>query len=244
MKRILLSLGAVVMLSSLSFGGGDIVPMVVPVEAEDDDPCKIYVGVGAVYNRVYATDSAWFANAATQDETAGFMGIIGCDFNEYLAVEGRMSKTFFERDYSDATTWSIFLKPQYKFRDDYENRYDDDEGYFSIYGLIGFGGAYVEGSSGDNDYQAWPNMIDQEMLDTTGFQWGLGISYTFEDESDDRRKYKDTWSIFADYTMSADNADKDPSTLYCYQKGNCRTDATLYDKLSVDGLTVGVIYHF
>jgi len=229
MKKIVVSIWAIVAMSSFGVAGGDtgkeIVPVVVPfVEIEEVEEKNWYVGIGVVYNRVYSTDSEWFNDQIpTQDETGGFTGIVGYNFNEYIAVEGRISKTFWDRDYSDASTYSIFLKPQYPVTED-----------LTVYGLLGFGGAYVEGSSGDNDFQAWPDMIGEEILDHTGFQWGFGLSYAITED----------FSLFGDFTMAADDAEKDPSTLYCYELGNCTTDATLYDKLSVDGLTVGLLYHF
>jgi len=229
MKKIVVLIWAIVAMSSFGVAGGEtgkeIVPVVVPfVEVEEVEEKDWYVGIGVVYNRVYSTDSEWFNDQIpTQDETGGFTGILGYNFNEYIAVEGRISKTFWDRDYSDATTYSLFLKPQYPVTED-----------FTVYGLIGFGGANVEGSDGDNDYQAWPDMIGEDILDHTGFQWGFGLSYAITED----------FSLFADYTSAADDADKDPSTLYCYQLGNCVDDDKLYDKLSVDGLTVGLLYYF
>ena len=237
MKKILLSVMVASMLSSVAMAGGDIVPVPVPVVVEKEKQDYFYVGAGAVYNRVYSVDSGWFDDGiATQDEIGGLVGIVGYEYNEYIAIEGRISGSFWERDYADLTTWSIFLKPQYQFRDE-EERGKNDDGFFTIYGLIGFGNSYVEGSSGDNEYGAHPNMIGKEILDKTGFQWGIGLSYTFVKEPDENHpSYRDSWSIFIDYTMTANDASIH-STLYDY-------DSTVYDKLSTDGLTVGLIYKF
>ena len=246
MKRIALLVLAVMTMSSVGFAGGDIKevePVVAPfVEIDQIDESNFYVGLAANYNRVYSTEHKWWSKTQlTQDETGGLVGILGYNYNDYIAVEGRITKTFWDRDYSDTSIYSLFLKPQYKFRDD-----SDDDGYFGVYGLIGFGNTNVEGSSGDNDYQAWPDMIGQDIMDDTFFQWGVGVSYTLMDDSDDDRyTRKDTWSIFAEFVMSANDEDIDPTRLYDYDPNDPNSaDQTLYDRLSVDGLTVGILYHF
>jgi putative two-component system response regulator len=213
---------------------GEVPPVAVPV-TEKKESGHFYAGAGIVYNRVYSTGSGWFDDSVlTQDQTAGLTGIIGYEYNEYIGIEGRVSSAFWERDYSDATIWSIFLKPQYRFweNDRASDAYND--AYFTLYGLIGFGNSYVEGSSGDNYYSAWPDTIGKEIMSETGFQWGIGISYTFVEVDNGERK--NTWSIFVDYTMTADDASIN-SRLYSY-------DPAYYDKLSTDGLTVGVLYTF
>lgn len=238
MKKTVLSVCAAVAMSSFSVAGGYIAPVPAPTEIDDSG---FYAGAGMVYHRVYSVDKAWFDNGIeTQDETAGLTGIIGYDFNNYIAVEGRFTKTFWKKDYSDTTVYSLFLKPQYRFRDVKDD--DDDDGYFAIYALLGFGNTTVEGSSGDNEYSAWPEDIGRKMMDETSFQWGVGLSYTFKDEAKDKPyRYKDTWTVFVDYTSSAKNASITPTRLYDYGDGR---DANYYDKLSVDGLTVGLIYNF
>ena len=231
MKKFIISLTAFAILSSYGVAGGDIVPA--PIAEEDNS--NFYVGLGMVYNRTYSTDSSWFNdNTSTQDETAGLTGIIGYKYNKYIGIEGRISGTFWKRDYADLTTYSIFLKPQYSFQEDDVNSDAYDDAYFTIYGLIGFGNSNVEGSSGDNSFSAWPDMIGQDIMNETSFQWGLGVSYTFVDV--DYGERKDCWSIFIDYTMTANDADI-KSRLYNY-------DPKIYNELSTDGLTVGLMYTF
>jgi opacity protein-like surface antigen len=238
-KKGLTSLAAVAALNSALFAGGSIstppvVPVVPPV-VEENSQSDWYIGAGIVYGRTYSTDSSWFDDTVeTQDETGGLVGIIGYNYNEYIGVEGRLSQTFWERDYSDVTTWSIFLKPQYRFweKDPSSDEYDD--GYFTIYGLIGFGNSYVEGTDGDNNAPAAPDVIGKEIMDETGFQWGFGLSYTLVEVDNGLRK--NTWSFFIDYTMTANDGDID-SRLYEY-------DPETYHELSTDGITVGLTYTF
>ena len=145
------------------------------------------------------------------DETTGVTGIVGYDFNEYIAMEGRISKSFFSEDYADVTTYSLFLKPQYPVTEE-----------LKVYGLIGFGGVKVEGTDGDTP-AADPGST---ILDDTSFQWGFGASYAVTEN----------FSVFADYTSLADDADIN-SRLYEY-------DQTTYTELSVDAVTVGATYQF
>jgi len=120
------------------------------------------------------------------------VGLVGYNFNEYIAVEGRIGGSIMSEDYADVMTYSLFLKPQYPISED-----------FTIYGLLGFGLVQVDGADGDTP--AAPSVVGQEILDDTSFQWGLGLSY---------KVYED-FSVFVDFTKLADDADID-STLYGY----------------------------
>jgi len=175
-----------------------------------------YIGLGSVYNRIYSTNSAWFDNTTpTQDQTAGISTIIGLQFNDYIAIEGRLIKTIFEKDYSDLTAYSIFLKPQYPINKN-----------FKIYGLLGFGTTDVKGNAKSDGYGAHDDVIGKKILHHTGLQWGIGFSYGITENI----------SFFTDYTSLAKDEDID-STLYGY-------DPVTYHKLSTDGITVGILYSF
>ena len=76
--------------------------------------------------------------------------------------------------------WSLFVKPQYLFKDN----------GFKIYALLGYGGITVHGidgfyADGDGD----------------GFQWGFGASYSVKEY------VGDYVSIFLDYTSLARDID-------------------------------------
>ena len=240
MKKIILSTFAALAMGSSLYAGGDIVPVPMPVAAEEADNSNFYIGMGLLANRIYSTDSDWFDdNIQTQDKAGGLSGIVGYNYNEYIGIEGRITQTFWERDYADLTTWSIFLKPQYRFWEKDANSDGYDDGYFTVYGLIGLGNSTVEGTSGDKSgTSAWPEAIGNDILDETGFQWGFGLSYTLVDVNEGIRKNR--WSLFIDYTMTANDADIH-SRLYDYGNGK---DSRVYDKLTTDGITVGVIYNF
>ncbi len=218
MKRIALSVLTMVCVSSLGFAGGDfkdVEPAVVPVvPMAEEEKSPWYAGLALAYNQTYSTDYGWFDDGVkTQDETGKLVGLVGYNVNEYIAVEGRIGGSITMEDYADVMTYSLFLKPQYPISED-----------FTIYGLLGFGLVQVEGADGDEP--AHPNVIGQEILDDTSFQWGLGLNY----------KINEDLSIFIDYTKLADDADIS-STLYGY-------DDVVYDKLSSQDYTVGFIYNF
>jgi len=245
MHKVALSAMAVLALSTqMVMGGGDIAPVepavAVPVVSDQEDNSDFYVGLGLIYNRIYATDSKWFSEVDTEDNEGGISFIAGYNYNEYIGIEGRFTQSYWERDYADTTSWSIFLKPQYRFWETDPNNDDYDNGYLTVYGLLGFGNTNVEGTDGDHEEtSAWPEAIGQDILDETGFKWGIGISYTLVDIDNGVRK--NTWSFFIDYTR--DMSDESiHSRLYKY--GNTGQDSKYYDELSVDSLTVGVMYTF
>jgi len=95
--------------------------------------------------------------------------------------------------------WSIFAKPKYPVTWD-----------FTLYGLLGYGNVQLD------------KTINFGMkMNKGGFQWGLGLSYMFNEYFD----------FFADYKFLANEFDG-----FGY---NHRPT-----EVSVDSLTVGVIYKF
>ncbi|MEO1953320.1 MAG: outer membrane beta-barrel protein [Campylobacterales bacterium] len=233
MKKILLSGVAIVALSSASMAGGKLTePTVVPVvPVVEHDVSGFYVAGAAYYNNIYADDYGWFDDATdTQDEIAGFTGIVGYNINKYLAVEARASKEFFQDDYADEYHYSFFLKPQYRFRD--EANYE--ENYFTIYGLLGFGYVNIEGTDGDTP--GAPEIVGKTLTDDWQFQYGIGVSYTFVDTDHPENDAGD-WSVFAEYTMYMDDQSIELTRLYDY-------NPNYYDKLSMNGLSIGVSYQF
>ena len=154
MKKIALSVVAIVGMSSFGFAGGDIVPVPVVLE-EDQSSFYIGVGVAAVSTRDSDVSVDIFNVTHGQDRLGNFSFLAGYNYNEYVAVEGRYTTTFSEEDLVEMDGWSLFVKPQYPVSED-----------FSIYALLGFGGVTMDGVNGSG--------VD---VDDTGFQWGLGVSY-------------------------------------------------------------------
>ena len=234
MKKIVLSAVAIAAMSSSLIAGGSIAPVqpvVVPVVAPEHDTSGWYAGGALYYNNVYADDYGWFDESQnTQDEIAGLTGIVGYNYNEYLAFEARASKSLFQEDYADEYHFSFFAKPQYRFRD--ANNYEDD--YFTIYGLIGFGYVNVEGTDGDTP--GAPEIVGKTLVDDWQFQYGIGLSYTFVDTDHPGNDAGD-WSIFVEYTMYMDDESMSSTRLYDY-------NPNYYDELSMNGLSVGLTYQF
>jgi opacity protein-like surface antigen len=165
-------------LGSMLWAGGDIAPVepeiTEPIVLEEENVGGLYAALGIVYNRTYGTDSAWFSEAVSQDQTIGISASLGYEINKYLAVEGRISKSFYTEDYADLTTYSIFLKPQYPVSDE-----------MKVYALLGYGLVQVDAENGVA--AATPGV---NILDDNGFQWGIGLSYALNKDLD----------MFIDYT--------------------------------------------
>jgi len=234
MKKIILSSITVALMSSCAIAGGNIDPVkpaVVPPVVDEHDTSGWYAGGALYYSRVYADDNKWWdKNPRAQDEIGELTGIVGYNYNEYLAFEARASLSLFQEDYADVYNYSFLVKPQYRFRD--ENSYEED--YFTLYGLIGFGYVNVEGTDGDNP--GAPEIIGKTLTDDWQFQYGIGLSYTFVDTKHSDNDSGDI-SIFVEYMMHMDDESIKPTRLYGY-------DPKLYDQLSMDSFSIGVTYHF
>jgi len=231
MKKIALSGVAMMLLGSFALAGGNgekALPPVIPVV--EHDTSGFYLSGALYYNNVYSSSYKWFTTTDTQDKVGGFSAIGGYTINEYLAVEARASKSFFKEDYADEYHFSFFAKPQYRFRD--EENYE--ENYFTVYGLLGFGYVHVKGTDGNTP--ANPTVVGKTIADAWTLQYGLGASYTFVD-SDHPENDSGDWSIFVEYSMYMDDESITPTYLYFYNKKK-------YDKLSMNGLSIGVSYQF
>ena len=177
MKKIALSVVAIVGMSSFGFAGGDIAPVDTPMVVEEAVSSSFYVGFGlaGVSARDSAADLNFFDEEAGQERLANVSLLAGYNFNEYVAVEGRYTTSFAKEDSLEMDGWSLFVKPQYPVSED-----------FSIYALLGFGGVTMDGING--------SAVD---VDETGFQWGLGMEYAVMENI----------SLFADYTSLAADMD-------------------------------------
>ena len=217
MKKII---AALLVVSSIGFASGDTKP--IPLVLGDDmDNTGLYLGAGisAMSTRLSSVSRDIFSEKAGQDRLGNAMILAGYMINNYLSVEGRLATNITDEDrVTMDSQWSIFLKPMYKFEDEADQA--NGRNYFAIYGLLGFGGIQLDGING--------TVAD---ISDTGFQWGLGLSYTFrETASQGNYQYKDSWTVYADYTMLG--ADMDG----LYYTGR--------DKVDADAFTVGLIYKF
>ena len=214
MKKILMSVVAMVAIGSMAQAGGDIAP-VAPVPVASSCGEGFYVGAALAIQRTYAGDSSWSGYENGQDKTVPLVGILGYKFNCYLSVEGRISQTVYEEDYADVLTYSIFLKPMYPVTES-----------LNVYALIGYG--VVDAEYTDGDTPAPANRIGQTIVDSGSFQWGLGLDYAINEN----------WSLFLDYTRLMNKKSVSPRPLYYYDS------PTRWNHISDDSINVGVLYHF
>jgi len=164
-----------------------------------------YVGGGL--SAVVATNSDvsadyFEADKIGQDRLGNVTLLAGYEYNEYVAVEGRYSTSFTHETKVSMDGWGLYVKPQYPASDG-----------FKIYALLGFGGVTLDGVNG---YTA--------DVDDTGFQWGIGASYSL------KRYTENDLSLFIDYVSMANEMDGR------FYDGALETD--------VSAITVGLSYRF
>jgi len=154
-KKLTLSLVAMVAMSTMAFSGGDVEP-VAPVV----DDSGFYVGLGYSY---MTFDRIRPGNGVLKSLTGnGITAIAGYQFNPYFAIEGRYSTTVGDMTRkiggnevdvdAELTNIGIYLKPMVS------------SGNLSLYGLLGYGKL------------TFTNSFSVERSES-GFQWGLGAGY-------------------------------------------------------------------
>ncbi len=205
MKKIVLSVCTVAAMSSLVFAGGgmkEVTPVVEPVVVIPvvEELSGFYAGLGITAVSIRDSDiSVDWGGTTGQDRVGNVSFVAGYNFNEYIAAEGRYTTSFTHDEQVEMSGWSLFVKPQYPVTED-----------FSVYALLGYGGVNLEGALISN--------IPVVDVDDSGFQWGIGASYTVMENV----------SLYADYAWLADDMDNENGAY----------------KLDVDAFTVGVNYLF
>lgn len=151
MKKIVLSLGSMVILSS--FVAAE------PVESMymDTDKSSFYVGIGmaATSTRDSSVSLSFTSVKEGQDRLGNVTFLAGYNINRYFAVEGRYTTTFTDEDLVEMDSLSIYAKPQYPLNES-----------LSFYVLLGYGVVTMDPVNGSS--------VD---VDDSGFQWGLGVNY-------------------------------------------------------------------
>ena len=177
MRKTTLSIVSVLALNGLAVAGGDIAPVEPIVETPvivEQNPYYIGIGIG---NASVNND-----NSSEEFESTTLMLQAGYLYSEYIAIEGRY--TFgLDTDYSpgntnaqsndysgDFSSWGIYVKPMYPV------------GNLNLYALLGYGGVMLDDLKEGDAYES-------------GLQWGLGASYTINDNYD----------IFVDYVSLYDD---------------------------------------
>lgn len=179
-KTIKLSLTAMMAVSTLSFAGGDIVPVYEPVvapEAIQYDAMPVYLGLG--FNRgVYNHDCS--AGCTYEDTTYGVTLRAGYDFNQYVGVEARYIGTFWDADElagQELTHIGLYVKPMMPINEQ-----------LNIYGLVGYGMTQTSTKTSGNLAE----------VDDNGFAAGIGLEYDV-DTQDAEGALESGWGLFVDY---------------------------------------------
>lgn len=220
MKILTLSAVAVLALSTFAVAGGDIEPVVAPIEevtAEEvtapvSTDSGLYVGGGISWLSfdLKGTDpSPGIMFPLNLDAEASWTGgtfLAGYQVNKYLAVEGRYTRSYGDaswedhgsddgEDESELSNLAIYVKPMYPIDN------------FSLYALLGYGKTTfdIDGIQEHNE---------------NGFQWGIGASYGMTDQ----------FSVFVDYTQLYNDEGFDGIPTYL--------------DIESDSITLGVTYKF
>jgi len=226
MKIIKLSIASIMAISSFSFAGGDIEPVIEPKivipKVKDIKPINVptYSSAGFYMALAYSY--------ATENQRAGItpngivttaddatwelsgMVLAGYQINDNFAIEGRLTNSMDDVTYNDIdvanydlTNAALYAKVMYPIALTQEN-------ITSIYALLGYGQTTIDGAT--TEYQS------------DGIQWGVGASHNINKNV----------SIFADYTQLALEDEYDTNSV----------TATHTDELDVSTINVGVAYKF
>ncbi len=211
MKTIKLSMVVMLTLSCIGYAGGnEAISESIPVAIEPSvDTAAFYIGLG-VANMSLSND--------VSDEEFTSLGVmlqLGYQINEYLAIEGRYTRSVGDLEYdhgktsnpnyndypADFSNIGIYLKPMYAVES------------FNVYALLGYGQVELTniplGGAGISADRA-----------ESGFQWGLGASYDVTEST----------AIFVDYVRFYDD------------KGFDHRASTA--DVASDAWTLGVSYRF
>lgn len=176
MKKIVLSLVALVGLSSLGYTQN-----VGPEGKEESRESKdngIYIGIS--YTRPSHDVDALGGRTISEMDFNGASLQLGYKFNPYICIEGRYGMSFGDHTSheatevidSDVTVWGIYLKPTYPLGPE-----------FDVYALLGYAGTEATGSF-NIDNTLMPFDVDEG-----SFSWGVGGRYILTE----------TISVYADY---------------------------------------------
>lgn len=201
MKNFKLSLVAALTMNTFAMAAEDITPAQEMTAFDAIESTNVfYVGLGSSYMNTNIEETGgsgefdFYGNAFTL--------LTGYSVHKYIAIEGRYSKTLgnLTLDYGNTekgvdgyiSNISVYIKPMYSIDS------------ITLYGLLGYGKVTID---------------DEVNYSESGFQWGLGTSYTINNIS-----------LFIDYSRLYDDTGFD--------------GARLDDDFLVDSVNAGVTYKF
>jgi len=163
-----------------------VIPQPVPIPVEplkEIIPLGLYAGLGLTLARY--NPSCGCAITGDVDKTAGVIGRVGYDFNQFIGVEARGIRTNWNSNGGKFKHYGAFVKPMYPIGDS-----------VNAYGLAGLASTKTEGTS-------------RQLMDVEGFAWGAGLEYDLGADSAKKGRYsrdfdgygdqEGGWGLFADY---------------------------------------------
>lgn len=148
MNKIVLSLGAVAVLSSVSVAEGMF-------SSGDESSAYVGISMAATSTRDSSVSLSFLSEKTGQDRLGNVTLLAGYELNRYFAVEGRYTTTFTDEGLVEMDGLSLFAKPQYPVSEE-----------VSVYALLGYGSVTMDSVNGSG--------VD---VDDSGFQWGLGVNW-------------------------------------------------------------------
>jgi len=190
MKKLTLSLAAILATSTFALAGGDIAPVEPVIETPYVEPAVGGLYLGLAYGLLNAqiddqrdVPFGTVTDSLLDEDFDEIMIQAGYKFNQYVAVEGRywfgmesnINNWNIDSSANDVTVdaWGIYVKPMYPVGE-----------YFNIYALLGYAGADLEKHS--------RNYVSDSV---DGFSWGIGADYSFTENL----------AVFVDYVSVYDD---------------------------------------
>ncbi len=204
MKRLNIALSTLFLANGLVYAGGDIIEPVfemqeeiiaeeqVPVEVvtpppppvlKEIVPLGLYVAAGLSLAR-YNPDCSC-PMLGNVDKTAGVIGRLGYDFNQYMGVEARGIRTNWSSEGGKLKHAGAFVKPMYPVSED-----------VNLYALAGYAKTVTEGGN-------------RRYTNAEAFAWGAGLEYDLGTDTPKEGRYSRAfdgygdqeggWGLFADY---------------------------------------------
>ena len=159
-------------------------PIPIPVKpVQNIVPLGLYVALGLTEARY--EPNCGCPKFGEVDRTAGIIGRVGYDFNEFVGIEARAIRTNWKSEGGKFKHYGAFIKPMYPINRD-----------INLYGLAGLAQTTTEG-------------VGRQLTDTNGFAWGAGLEYDLGRDYAKDGRYSRTfdgygdqeggWGLFADY---------------------------------------------
>jgi len=167
-----------------------VTPPPPPPPVKDIVANGLYVGIGLSAARFEPSCNC--PSAGKIDKTAGVVGRIGYDINQYIGIEARGIRTNWKSNGGKVKHAGLFVKPMYPVSNQ-----------TNVYGLVGYAKTKTEGSL--------------QKVDAKTLAWGAGIEYDLSKDSAKSGRYNRAFDgagdqegglgVFADYERLIQKSD-------------------------------------